>query len=1132
MNNLVNGRGKVINSLAIDGIPRSSYPFIATSISLLQKQNLLILTGKPEEAYRIFTEMREYAEFAKEITPPDTITLFTPWEILPYETGSPYMDVMGERLKCLSNLSSGKSRIVVTSASAIRQYIIPPEILGSATIKLHTGKIIPPGDLVSKLFTLGYRYEDITVVPGTFARRGGIVDVFQPGDRFPIRIEFFGDEIESIRVFNPTTQMSTLNIKDAQIIPTREALIENVDMEKALERAGAISDNLRNNLYRILKSPENEDLEPFIPLLYENKSTLIDYLGDNTGIIICSPEEVLTEDEELHLTEWQRYEEAVSRGYIKPPPNYLYTGIEDIISERDIKKRFYIGYPEERKRLKKLHLDSSEWGVSVKNLDAIDNRTMMIAKEGGCVVLTTDSVDTTGIYSTVTSLLPLSGRYINIITSGALGGFYIRDIGFALSSTHLLFGRETPKKIRAKKKRKIPEKAIPIKAYSQLESDDICVHEDYGIGIFKGLLVMRTEEHLSEYAVLEYRDEGRIYVPVEDTNRVFRYIGTGERPIIDRLGTRSWERRKTKAREKAGVIAEKLVQTHAQRKLAKGVAFSPDKPWQYQLEESFDYMETEDQLKAIEDVKIDMENRSPMDRLICGDVGFGKTEVAIRASFKAVLDGKQVAVLVPTTILSAQHLSTFMRRLSDFPVNIEMVSRLNSNAKNKEILKNLALGGVDIIIGTHRLLSHDVRFANLGLVIIDEEHRFGVLQKERLKTIAKDTDIIAMTATPIPRTLYLALSDIYDISTIGTPPEERQPIYTYIRKFNKDVIRDAITREVHRGGQVYFIHNRVQTIDGIHAMLQDLLPDVSFKVAHGQMDELELARIMTDFYDGKFDCLISSAIVESGIDNPNVNTIIINRADRFGLAELHQLRGRVGRGGIRAYVYLFIPASGKITKIAMMRLEAVRDANYLGGGFSLALRDLEIRGAGNILGKEQSGHIAQVGFETYMRMIEEEVDRLLGKQKEERKRASISLNINAYISEGYISDQKSRLTIYRALADASSHSEIEEAVKLMLDMYGQMPEECEYLISIARIRVSASQSGIHIITEKDGFITLIGNGINKERLVGKIEGISDIGLGERSGSPFVRLKVKAERIIDKLKIIENVILNILEKSQV
>jgi len=1132
MNNLSDDNGKVTNLLAIDGIPKSAYPLVATSISLSQEQNIIILTSKPEEAYRIFTEMREYAEFVKDTFSPDIITLFMPWEILPYETGSPYMDVMGERLRCLSGLLSGKSRIVVTSADAITQYIIPPEILSNAILRLHVGDNIPLSDLVSRLFTLGYQYEDITVVPGTFARRGGIVDIFQPGDKLPKRIEFFGDEIESIRVFNPTTQMSISNIKDIQIIPTREAVLDGVNKEKALERASVISDNLRDNLYRILESPEKEDLEPFIPLLYEKKSTLIDYLGDNTNIVICSSEEVLTEDEELHITEWQRYEEAVSRGYIKPPPSHLYTGIEDIISHQNIKKRFYLGYFEVGEGITKLHIDSTEWGISIKNLETIDNMALMIAKEEGFVVLAADSEDTIGVRNTITSLFPLSSRHINVISSGVLGGFYIRDIGLALSSTRLLFGREATKKIGIKKRRRKPEKTIPIKTYSQLESDNICVHEDYGIGIFKGLLVMRTEDKLGEYAVIEYADEGKIYVPVEDTNKVFRYIGTDETPVIDRLGTRSWERRKAKAQEKACEIAERLIKTNAERRIVKGFAFSPDKPWQYQLEESFEYTETEDQLKAIAEVKIDMEKSIPMERLICGDVGFGKTEVAIRAAFKTVLDGKQVAVLVPTTILAAQHLATFRRRLGDFPLNVEMVSRLNSTAKNKETLKKLALGNVDIIIGTHRLLSKDVRFSNLGLVIIDEEHRFGVIQKEKLKALTKGVDILTMTATPIPRTLYLALSDIYDISTIGTPPEERQPIYTYIRRFNKDVIRDAIAREVHRGGQIYFIHNRVQTIDGIYAMLRDLLPDVSFRIAHGQMDEVSLARVMADFYEGRFDCLISSAIVESGIDNPNVNTIIINKADRFGLAELHQLRGRVGRGGIRAYAYLLIPASGKITKTAMMRLSAVRDANYLGGGLSLALRDLEIRGAGNILGKEQSGHIAQVGFETYIRMIEEEVDRLLGRQKEEKERPKISLNINAYIPEGYIPDQKSRLTIYRGLANASSHNEIEEIVRLMLDMYGQMPQECEYLISIAKIRVSASQAGINLITEKDGYITLMGDGIKNGLLVGKVEGISDIGLDERKGTPLIRFKINKEKIIDKLNTIENIILNIIEKSQV
>ncbi|MGQ9706586.1 MAG: transcription-repair coupling factor [bacterium] len=1130
-NNLNDSKGRDISILNIKGIPKTSYPFVITSITITESQRFVIITGKPETALKMFIELKELAEFVKEEISPETITLFPPWEILPYEMGSPYIDVMGERLRCLSNLASGRSRVVVTSSTAITQYIIPPNILESSIIKLHIGKHKPLTELVAGLFDLGYRNEDITVVPGTFARRGGIVDVFQPGDRFPVRIEFFGDEIDSIRVFNPTTQSSMSNIKSIDIIPTREAILKGVNIDKALERAGAISDNLKDNLQRILQSPDREDLEPFIPILYESKSTLIDYICDNTGVVLCSKDKILGEDEDMHITIWQRYEDALSRGDIKPPPDNLYTNIDDILLNKSITKRFYLTSDDDRKCVKEIFLDSTEWGRSIRNLDEADMRAREVINMGGSVVVATDSDDIGGIQRTINSLLPNSGRYIKVIKSGVSGGFYIRDIGLALTSTSALFGREAPKKIKVEKRRKAPEGAVPIRAYSNLESGDICVHEDYGIGIFRGLLVMRTEGSFGEYAVIEYKDDGRIYVPVDDTNKVFKYIGSDDKPIIDRLGTKTWERRKVKARERAGEIAEKLVRTYAERKLAKGFAFSPDKPWQYQLEESFEYIETEDQLKTIEDVKRDMERAIPMERLVCGDVGFGKTEVAIRASFKAVLDGKQVAVLVPTTILSAQHLSTFRRRLCEFPVRIEMVSRLNSPSQNRQIIKDLSLGGVDIIIGTHRLLSRDAKFSDLGLVIIDEEHRFGVLQKERLKEIASGVDIITMTATPIPRTLYFALSDIYDISTIGTPPEERQPIYTYIRRFSKDVIRDAITREVHRGGQIYFIHNRVQTIDGIYAMLKDLLPDVNFRVAHGQMDELELAKVMSDFYDGRFDCLISSSIVESGIDNPNVNTIIINRADRFGLSELHQLRGRVGRGGIRAYAYLLISSNGKITKTAMMRLSAVRDANYLGSGFNLALRDLEIRGAGNILGKEQSGHIAQVGFETYMRMIEDEIDKLLGKAKEKREKPIISLNINAFIPEGYIEDQRARLAIYRALADAQSHEEIDEMVKLMLDMYGQMPEECKNLVRIAKIRVSAMENRISLITEKDDFIMIMGEGICRDSLKGRIDGINDIVLGERAKKPFIKFKVSVDKMVSKITVIEKIIKNIPEKIQ-
>ena len=1112
---------------AISGLPRTARPFATSAISLNHEKPIVVLTATAEEATTIHRELREYSEVVSTLARPETIVLFPPWELMPYETGSPHQDVMGDRLQCLSTIASGEAKMIVTSLPAITQYITPPDILSGSIIEIGVGNTIPLNQLVSDLIELGYRQEGLTIVPGTFAIRGGIVDVYVSGEKQPVRIEFFGDEVESIRRFNPSTQMSTSHIKEINVIPTREALTRGVDIESALKRAYAVSDDLGVRMETILASPDYENLEPFIPILYEKTTTLLDYLEDDITLIVCSAEETIRENDELHLIRWQRYESAVSRGDIMPPPSHIYTDIDEILHNKQVRKVVYLE-DVKKKGLLKLTLNASKWGVSIKDTKTIDRIAYKTVRDGGSIILATDSEDTDNLINTLNTLLPRSSPYITVIRSGLMGGFYIDDIGLALTSTRQLFGGRTQKKVKTPKKKTPPDIGTPIRSYTQMDINDICVHEDYGIGVFRGLMLIRTGGTLSEYAVLEYANESRIYVPVEDTNKVFKYTGSEVSPALDRPGSRAWERRKKKAQKKAGEVAERLVRIYAERKISKGYAFGEDKPWQYQLEESFEYVETEDQLKAIEEIKKDMEKSVPMDRLVCGDVGFGKTEVAIRASFKAVLDGKQVAVLVPTTILSSQHLTTFRRRLSDFPITVEMVSRLNPPSKNREILNRLALGGVDIIIGTHRLLSKDVRFADLGLVILDEEHRFGVMQKERLKEMTKGVDVISMSATPIPRTLYLALSDIFDISNIGTPPEERQPIYTYIRRFSKDVIRDAIMREIYRGGQVYFIHNRVQTIGGIHAMLEEMLPEVRFRVAHGQMDEIELTRVMTDFYEGRFDCLISSAIVESGIDNPMVNTIIINRADRFGLAQLHQLRGRVGRGGIQAYCYLLIPSSGHISKTAQMRLETVRDTTYLGGGFSLALRDLEIRGAGNILGREQSGHIASVGFETYMKMIADEAQKMLGKLKEHKREVKVSLDINAYIPEMYIPDQKSRLSIYRQLADANKIEEIEYLENLMSDMYGEMPDEVKCLTRVAHIRVLASEARIETITEDDGLITLIGDGISSEKMSGRIEGITDTMIGVKGRAPYLMFKPTVEDNIEKLNTIISVLKHLIE----
>ncbi len=855
--------------------------------------------------------------------------------------------------------------IIISPARALMTRTLPRRDFIKATRSLKLEQIAQPDELARSWVALGYEPVNTVVAAGQFARRGGILDVWPPAERLPTRIEFFGDEIDTLRTFDPSTQRTIKSIKRLLITPAREYIATPEDQARL--------------------SPSEEIVTEFhIPLFHTSAASLLDYLPHNALVLIENEENVfatITQVEEQAVAMRKDY---VDDGTLPEDFPIPYLSIDQIQNSLPESRTLELG------PVGSLTLSPEEPGVR----DVLAQKFSPNPRFGGQLRQLMEHLSKHAIQG---DQIVLISRQISRLEElwkeqyhpqspvehppqfikGSLGDGWVLQTDDN-SQLHLLtdgeiFGWRRPQP----RQRHRPIAEAPESAYADLSPGDWVVHVDHGVGQFVGMVQRTIERAEREYLCLEYADGDQLYVPVHQADRLTRYVGPdGRVPTPTRLGSPQWSNAKSKVKEAVQEMAEGLLDLYATRNVVEGYAFSPDTPWQQELEGSFPYIETDDQLRVLEEVKSDMETARPMDRLICGDVGFGKTEIALRAAFKAVMDGKQVAVLVPTTVLAQQHFQTFRDRMAAFPVEVEMLSRFRTPQQQRKILYKLAKGGIDIIIGTHRLFSGDVIFKDLGLLVIDEEQRFGVTHKEALKQLRTEIDVLTMTATPIPRTLYMTLTGVRDISTISTPPEERLPIITHVGPYNPRLVRRAVLREIERGGQIFFVHNRVQTIPGMRGHLAGLVPEARVGVAHGQMNEKELSERMDDFSEGEIDILLSTSIIESGLDIPNANTLIVDRADTFGLAQLYQLRGRVGRGAQRAYAYFFKHAKRKPTYEGAERLETLAENTQLGAGFSIAMRDLEIRGAGDILGARQHGHVAAVGFHLYTRLLAEAVKSL------------------------------------------------------------------------------------------------------------------------------------------------------------
>jgi transcription-repair coupling factor (superfamily II helicase) len=1040
----------------------------------------------------------------------DVVLPYPSHEVDPYRGLPPHLGVASARARALHAMARGRARIVVASAAALVPRVSAPQRMLSAALDLRPGQEIAPSRLADLLTDAGFSREDPTDEPGEFAIRGGIVDVFPPSDPLPTRIEFIGDTIESLRSYAPATQRSVSTIDQVAIRPLRDVLPSTT---RPVSREDA--------------SLQGDEGPQGFSESVDRTATIFDYLlcADESRIITSEPDEVEASANKL-LAQLDRSYEVGAAGLRTPPSlgtdaaTAVYSTPDHAPADVPPPSELAVDWPALQSHLERgtvLHhvgvdSDSSHvrcqpvvelrgrvdhWVADIRRLRSEGDAALFVAATPGRAERTIELLKEYDVFAAPIERAE-DAQYAAVqVAIGTLShGFRLPDARLQIYSERDVFEEEH----RAPERRRAPSHAF-LSDLRDLKVGDFVVHVDHGIGAFVGLRQLGVGDSVHEFLELQYADADKLFVPIERLDLVQKYAG-GSRPQVDRLGGTSWERAKTRVKKAMRDMAEELLKLYASRKAVPGHAFGSDGHWQEEFEGAFEYELTPDQQTAIADVKRDMEASTPMDRLLCGDVGYGKTEVAMRAAFKAVMDGKQVALLAPTTVLAFQHEKTLRERFAGFPVRTEMLSRFRGKSEQTQILADLAAGKVDIIVGTHRLLSKDVHFHDLGFLVVDEEQRFGVSHKEKIKQLKKKVDVLTMSATPIPRTLNMSLVGIRDMSVIETAPKDRLSIQTNLVKFNDEVIRRAIRNELERGGQVYFVHNRVESIFSIGALLQRLVPEARVVVGHGQLQEDQLERAMLDFVEGKYDVLLATTIIENGLDIPNVNTIIINRADRYGLSQLYQLRGRVGRSDRPAYAYLLVPPENNLSPIAKKRLAAIKEFTDLGSGFRVAALDLEIRGAGNLLGGEQSGHIDAVGFELYVKLLEEAVRELKGEELEADARATVNLGIDLRIDESYVPDMNQRLVLYRKFAAARQEAELERILDETVDRYGPPPASIENLAAYARIRGAADRLGIDSIDHEGQAVVIKFRAqakVDPVRLVEIVRRRSDLALVPPAG---------------------------------
>ena len=1115
-------------------VPNAARRAVVATVFQRLHQSTLVITPTPDTALRMHADLGCWLGSQR-------VLIFPPSDALPYEHMSTDVSVLIGRLQVLEQLhSTAEPCVVVTSIRALLQPTLAPAELAAALRTLQQGQRCEPRQLLEHWIRLGYRMAPTAEQPGEVSSRGGIIDIYPLTSSRPVRLEWWGDELESLRLYDPLTQRSERRVRSVTIGPPHEIpLWQDQAALKAIQTLdlGALRPEIQAEwqaAQQHIQHGERFEGRAFFAPFFRSTTNVLDssllaYLPTSALVFFSEAQTVWISGQDFEQQAEQARINQIEGAELPNDFPPALVGLDQLYSALKPLAQIHLSLqppdaapPEAVAYELSTFTPAPSYGAQLERL--LDDLRERLISGTRAVIITPQAARLRELSNANhlaligfeagpdSDLLELKSGTLAIRYGNLSGGWYAHTSNLLLLTDSEVFGWRSRRAIstRARKERTEAERATFLQS---LNPGDYVVHVEHGIARYDGLTRLAVGEMEREFMLLSYASGDKLYVPIDQVDRVARYVGAGEgKPTLTRLGTSDWERTKQKVRKSIEELAGELLELYAARTTVEGHTYSPDTTWQRELEDSFPYNETDDQLRALEEVKHDMESSRPMDRLICGDVGYGKTEVALRAAFKAVQDGMQVAVLVPTTILAQQHYETFSRRMQAFPVRVEMLSRFRSAARQKTIIEHLARGEIDIIVGTHRLLSKDVSFHKLGLVIIDEEQRFGVRHKERLKQLRQQIDVLTLTATPIPRTMHMALSGIRDLSVIETPPDDRIPIKTYVQPYSEQLVRDAIIRELGRGGQVFYVHNRVQTIYSVASRLQRLLPEARIGVGHGQMAEKELEKVMLQFFDGEFDVLVCTTIIESGLDVSSANTIIIEDATMYGLAQLYQLRGRVGRSTQRGYAYLFYQPHKAMTAEAMQRLEAIQEATQLGAGFRIAMRDLEIRGTGNLLGSEQSGNISAIGFDLYSRLLANAVERVreqsqLGEQqqreyqRERRTQAvealrraailgahqhlsgaaemvlpeqvvSIDLPMNAFLPEDYIEDSTLRLRVYQHIADARTAQDVRLLRQELKDRFGALPLPAERLLDLLQIKILALQAGVSSIIADEQEITV------------------------------------------------------------
>jgi transcription-repair coupling factor (superfamily II helicase) len=1079
-------------------------------------------------------------------------------EIMMHDVEAKSYDAVFQRVKAIDRIVEGKYKFIITSAEASIHKLIPKKMFESNIISFSIGGRINLSELSKKLISMGYERLSVVEGSGQFAIRGGIIDIFSVDSDNAVRIELFDDEIDSIRRFDIMSQRSTEKLESIKILPAGEIIypIEKRDdiigkiqksLDEYIKKVGSkngpdyikhVKSAITGDIERIRNEYYFPGMDRYIPFVMETPSGIMDYIDNNTVVFIDEHKRFEQRIENVFMEHVEICKSLMEKGRILPQNTETFFDNNELRERFGNKKLVYLntiptgenGYMKSRNfniisKAASSYQSHIELLVEdIRHWKEKRNRVIVLAGPKGRGERLSETLHTNNIESIYkqdfeTDLLP--GQVV--VTHGILNrGFEYPSIGLVVVSDKEIFGQERRiKKIKSKKE------GNKIKAFTDLNVGDYVVHQGHGIGQYVGIQKLVIDNIKRDYLKIRYQDGAFLYIPTNQLDLIQKYIGSeGKAPKINKLGGTDWSKAKARVKESLKELAGELVKLYAKRQATKGFVYSKDTVWQKQFEELFPYDETDDQLKCIDDIKLDMESDRLMDRLLCGDVGYGKTEVAIRAVFKAVMDGKQVAYLVPTTILAQQQYNNFKERMKDFPVGVDVISRFRTQADQKRILKDVKAGNIDVLIGTHRLIQKDIHFKDLGLLVIDEEQRFGVSHKEKIKNLKPNVDVLTLTATPIPRTLHMSLVGIRDISTIEDPPEERYPVQTYVMEYETDVIRDAITRELARGGQIFYLYNRVRTIQIKAVEIKTLVPDANIAVAHGQMDEKELEDIMYRFISGEYNVLVCTTIIESGLDMPNVNTIIVEEADKMGLAQLYQLRGRVGRSNRLAYAYVTYKRDKVLSEVAEKRLLAIKEFTEFGSGFKIAMRDLEIRGAGNLLGPEQHGHMESVGYDMYCRLLDEAVREIKGDAVSgEDEEISIDINVSAYIDDTYINSETQKIDMYKKIAAIQDEADIMDVEDELIDRYGDMPTPVKNLIRIIYLKIMAKACGFTAVQEKNDTLILqfrTGAALSLENLSKLMEKYKRKLLFTASSTPYITFRttgLTCENILGNIKIL-------------